>query len=113
MRCEWRVGEPANVGRGSGAVESIAADEAEVQNDAAQRTHPEAEGVQPGKGHIPRADHQRHKIVGESKQQRHADQENHSRAVHGEELIEQLRRNEVVVRDDELDADRRQLPGRR
>ena len=107
MRGERRVGEPADIGSAARAVEAASADEAEVQDDAAESAHPEAEGIEAREGHVARADHQRHKVIRKSEQQRHADEEDHRRAVHGEQLVEELRRNEVVVRDGQLDAHHR------
>ena len=103
-RGQRRIGKPANIGSAARSVQTAAADEAEVEDDAAECAHPEAEGVQPRKRHVARADHQRHQIVGEAEQNRHADQEDHGRAVHGEQTVERLRRNEMVVRDGQLDA---------
>ena len=58
----------------------------------------------PRESHVARADHQRHQIIREAEQHRHAHQEDHGRAVHGEQLVEGLRRDEMIVRDGQLDA---------
>ncbi len=100
QRC---VGEPADIGSAARSIQSASSDEAEVEDDAAQGTHPETEGIQPRKRHVARADHQGHEIVGEPEQQRHADQENHRRAMHGEQAVKGLRRNKMVVRNGQLD----------
>jgi len=60
-------------------------------------------GVEAGERHVPRADHQGHEVVGEAEHERHGDEEDHRRAVHGEDAVEGLRRDEVVVRADQLD----------
>ena len=56
---ERSVGEPADVGRAAGAVEAVGAEIAEVEQEAAERGDPEAEGVQTREGHVAGADHQR------------------------------------------------------
>ena len=104
LRGQRSISEPSDVGRTSRAVQSVAAEEAEIQEQSAQRGHPEAEGIQPRECHVARADHQRHQIVRKPEHQRHGDEEDHRRAVHGEHAIEDLRRNEIVVRPDELHA---------
>ena len=104
LRGERSIGEPSDVGSITCSVEAAAAEEAEVEEDAAERGQPEAEGIQPRKRHVSGADHQRHEIVRESKHKRHGDEEDHRRAVHREHAVEELRRNEVVVRRDELDS---------
>ena len=64
LRGQVGVAEPARVGR---RVEQ----EADVEEQAAQQEHPVAEGVEPGKRHVPRADLQRDEIVEEHRRQRH------------------------------------------
>src|SRR6202034_4252166 len=103
-RGERRVGEPADVGRGAGAVEAAAGEVAEVEQQAAESRYPEAESIEARKSHVARADHQRDKIVAEAKQDRHAYEEDHRGAVHGKEAIEGLRRDEVIVGNQKLDA---------
>ena len=95
LRGERRIGKPADVGRGARAVKSAAAEIAEVEQKAAERRDPEAESVQSRKRHVARANHQRNKIVAEAEENRHADEEHHRGAVHGEQPIEDLRRDEV------------------
>ncbi len=102
LRRERRVGEPANVGRRARPIQPISADEAEVQNDAAQRAHPEAEGIEAREGHVARADHQRHQIIRDSKDDGHGREEDHGRAMHGEHAIEGLGRNQMIVGDRQL-----------
>ena len=101
---ERSVGEPADVGRGARGVEAAAADVAEVEQQAGEGGDPEAEGVEAREGHVARADHQRDKIVAEAEEDGHAHEEDHGGAVHGEELVEDLRRDEVIVGHGELNA---------
>ena len=103
-RGERSVGPPANVGSAAGSIKSVAADKAEVKKNAGKSGEPEAEGIEAGKSHIARANHQGHEVVRKSKEHGHGDEENHRGAVHSEHLIEKLRRNEIVVRTDKLDA---------
>ena len=58
-RSEGRIGEPTYVWSAARAVKPIATEIAEVKENAAEGRDPEAEGVQPRKRHIARADHQR------------------------------------------------------
>ena len=62
-----------------------------------------------GKRHVARADHQRDKIVAEAEENRHADEEDHGGAVHGEQAVEDLRRDEVIVGNGELNAHQQRL----
>ena len=103
LRGQRRVGEPSHVRSVAGPIQSVAADKAEIEEQSAEGRHPEAEGVQTRKRHIARADHQGDQIVRESKHHRHGHEENHGRAVHREHPVEHLRRDEIVVRTNELD----------
>ena len=104
LRGERRIGKPADIRRRSRRIEAAAAKIAEVEQQAAKGRDPEAEGIEPRKGHVARADHQRDKIVAKAEQNRHADKEHHRRAVHGEQLVEDLRRDEVIVGHGQLNA---------
>ena len=99
-----RISPPGDIGRAAGSLQAHAADEAVVQHQAAQRGHPEAEGIHPGKGHIPGADHQGNQVIGKSDDQRHAHEKDHGGAVHGEDAVEDLRGEKVVVRHGQLNA---------
>ncbi len=108
LRGQGSVGEPADVRSVACSVKSVAADETEIEQQSAESRHPEAEGVQTRKRHIARANHQGNQVIRESKHHRHGDEEDHGGAMHGEHAVEHLRRDEVVVRTDQLDAhDRR------
>jgi hypothetical protein len=69
--------------------------------------HPVAEGVEAREGDVARADHQRHEVDGECLGDRHAEQEHHRRAAHGEELVVEIRPDEVALRPRELHAHHR------
>ena len=101
---EWSVSKPADVRRAAGTIKTVATDETEIQEQAAERGEPETPGVEAGKGHVARADHQRDKVIAEAEEYRHGDEENHGGAMHGEHAIESLRGNEMIVGNDELDA---------
>ncbi len=98
---EWRVREPSHCGRA--AIDS-AGGEAEIEHQAAENLHPEAERIEPRKGHVARANHQRHHVRREPDQQRHHHQEDHRGAMHRKELVEDLRAKEVVIWHSELHA---------
>ncbi len=109
---ERRVGKPTHIGRRSRGVKPASADIAEVEQKARERRDPEAEGVQPWKRHVARADHQRHQVVSKAEQDRHADEEHHRRSVHGKQLIEDLRRNKMIVGHGQLNAHQHRLNAR-
>ena len=109
LRGQRRVGKPSNVRSVAGAIESVAADKTEIEEQPAEGRHPEAESVQPRKRHIARANHQGNQVIRESKHQRHGHEENHGRPMHGEHPVEHLRRDEIVKRTDELDPHDRRL----
>src|SRR3974377_2126108 len=90
-RREWGISEPANIRSASCPKQPAASDKAEVQDDATERAHPEAPGIQPRKCHIASADHQGNEVVGESENERHGCEKNHRRAVHREHSVECLR----------------------
>ena len=94
---EGGVGEPAPVG---GARRG---EEARGHGDAAAQEQPVGEGVEPGEGHVGRADLQRHQVVGHAEPERAEEQEQHDAAVHGEELVVGLQAHEVVVGHRQLD----------
>ena len=75
-----------------------------VEGDAAEQQQPERERVQAREGHVAGADHQRHEVVGEARQHRHDEQEDHRGAVHGHEGVVGLRRDQRVVRLEQLEA---------
>ena len=104
LGCERRIGKPAHIRRRARAIQAIAANEAEVKQQPAEGGDPEAEGVEAGKGHVARADHQRDKVVAKAEENRHAHEEDHGGAVHGEHAIEDLGRDEVIVGHGQLDA---------
>jgi len=109
LRSQRRVGKPPHVGRVTRTVQSVGSYQAEIEKQAAESSHPEAESIQTWKGHVPRPNHEWNQIVCESEQDRHDHEEDHRGSVHGEHPIEHLRRNKVVVRADQLDADNRCL----
>src|SRR5262249_37062888 len=75
----------------------------------AEQRHPKAQGVEAREGHVPRPDHQRDEVVGHPDQDRHPHEEDHGGAVHREELVEGVRRQEVEARAQELPADQEGL----
>ncbi len=96
------IGKPTDVG-------SAAQEEAGVHEQAASQENPEAEGIQAREGDIARADHERHDVIEEGSIQRHDDQEDHDRTMHGEELVVEIRADDVLVGLSELDAHEHRL----
>ncbi len=99
---ERRVAEPARRRRAAG-------EQAEVQQEPAEREEPVAHRVQAREGHVARADHERHEVVGEADERRHHDEEDHRRAVHREDLVVGVGREEAPVRARELQAHEERL----
>ena len=74
-------------------------EEAGEHDAAADEVHPVARHVELGERHVGRADHQRHHVVAEAAdRQRHDAQEHHDRAVHGAELVVELRQHDAARR---------------
>jgi hypothetical protein len=99
---EWARGKrgirkPSDVRGIAGAVESVSAEEAEVEKQTSKYREPKTQSVQPGKSHIPCANHQRNQVCAEAKQDGHRDEEDHGGAVHREQAVENLRRHEMIV----------------
>ena len=80
-----------------------------VEDEAAGEVQPVGERVQLREGHVPRADLERHDVVGEACPQRHDDEEHHRRAVHREHLVVRLRGQQRVVGRRELRAHEQRL----
>ena len=75
------VGEPTEVRGAAGGGEP--ADD----HQAAEKIQPVGERIQPGERHIRCADLQRHHVVREGEHDRRGEQQQHDRAVHGEQLV--------------------------
>ena len=77
-------------------------EEAREDDEPAEEEEPVRERVQARERHVPRADHQRHEVVPEAREDRDDEEEDHRRAVHREELVVGVLGDEVVVRLREL-----------
>ena len=97
-----RVGKPPRSRR-------TARQNADVQQDSADWHHPIPEGVQSRESHVARAHLQRDDIIRQAEEHRHHDEKDHRRAVHGEQLIEGIRGDQLVVRDRQLQPDEKRL----
>src|SRR5260370_4388425 len=95
--CQRRVSEPAHIRRRTHAVKPVASKVTEVQQQTPKRRDPEAERIQPRKRHIARPNHQWDKVVAKAEQNRHADEENHRRAMHRKHSVEDLVRAKMMV----------------
>src|SRR5882724_2854390 len=60
---EGSISEPTDIRCAAGASHSLSTNQAEVEQQSAKHTQPETERVESREGQIPRADHERHKIV--------------------------------------------------
>jgi hypothetical protein len=78
-------------------------EQAGVEDDPAEQQQPEGQRVEPRKGHVPGADHQRDEVVAEPGHHRHDEQEDHRRPVNREQLVVVLRGDQRVVRNAELE----------
>ena len=92
------IGGPAEVG---GAARG---DEAGDRDRRAEQEQPEAQRVQPRERDVGRADLQRQHQVGEPEHDRGGVEQQHHRAVHGEQLVELLVGQELQPRQRELGA---------
>ncbi|CPT81947.1 Uncharacterised protein [Mycobacteroides abscessus] len=93
-----RVGGPAEVSGTTGG------DEAGDGDHRAEQEQPEREGVQTWERHVGGADLQRQHQVGEPEHDRGRVEQQHHRAVHGEQLVELLVRQELQSRQGQLGA---------
>ena len=89
---------PAEVGRAAGD------HEARGRGEAAEQVQPVPDGVEPRERDVGRADLQGHEVVGEAERDRGRVQQEHHRAVHGEQLIELLGGEELQAGLRELTA---------
>ena len=101
---ERRVSEPADIRRVAGTIEASAADKTEIKQQAAEGGQPETQRVEAREGHVASADHQRNQVGAEPEHERHGHKENHGGAMHREHAIENFGRNEVIVRDHQLNS---------
>ena len=84
-------------------------EERAVEDHAAEQQQPPREHVQARERDTARPDHQRHEVAREPGEDRHHGQEDHRRAVHGEELVVGRRVEERVVGRAELDPHQQRL----
>ena len=94
---ERHIGEPADI-------RPDIQHEGDPDHEAAEQIDVVREGVQPREGDVARADHERHEIDGKGLADGHAEEEHHRRAVHGEELVVEIRPDQVVLRLRQLQA---------
>src|SRR6202034_4127455 len=106
---QWGVRPPTHVRRASGAVQAASSEKAEIKKKRSQKRQPKTEGIQARKSHIARTDHQGHQVIGKSEQDGHGHKENHGRPMHGEHAVKDFRRNEIVVRMHQLNANDERL----
>ena len=87
-------------------------EEAGQQDQPAEGEHVVAQQVEPRERHVGRADLQRQQLVREPDEQRGGEQQQHDRAVHGEQLVVLLVGHDVLVRAEQLDPhEHRHHPG--
>jgi hypothetical protein len=79
---EGRVGEPAEGGGSAGG------EEASRRNEPTEEVEPVGKHVQAREGDIRRTDLQRHERIGEAREERCREEQQHDRAVHREQLVE-------------------------
>ena len=93
-----RVERPADVGR------AARGEEAGHRHQRAEQVQPVRERVQPRERDVGRADLQRQHQVGEREHDRRREEQQHDRAVHREQLVVLLRRQELHARTGQLGA---------
>ncbi len=97
---QGRVGHPSEVRR------PACREEPQQHRDGAAEIEPVGEGVEPGEGHVRRADLERNDVVGEpTKGEGPGEQVQHQAAMHREHLVVHVEAEQRVVRGDELGAD--------
>ncbi len=88
---ERSVGGPARLGRAAGD------EEARQHHDAAREVAPVARHVEAGEGHVRGADLEgQHEVAEAAHGERHHPEEHHDRAVHGAELVVELRQHHAA-----------------
>src|SRR5699024_3247609 len=90
--CQWLVHGPAEVSR------AARGEEAGQHQDTTGGGEPEAEGIQTREGHVRCTNLERNDVVSEAEHHRGAIQQQHDGAVHGEQLVELLRGQELHAR---------------
>ena len=73
-----------------------------MQKDPSERHEPEAECIEPRKGHVARSDLERQNVIHDTKKHWHGDEKNHRGAMHGEQPVVRVRANQRVVRHGQL-----------
>ena len=99
MQCQRGVERPASSGCATRLEERCA------EHDSSRNHQPEAEVVHAGESHVRRADLQWNHPVSKTHEGRHDGAEHHDEAVHGGELVEQLRVDQLQTRLKQLSAD--------
>ena len=87
--------------------------EAGIEEDAGAQIDPVGQRIQPRQRHVARAQQQRPEIVAEARQHRPGIEEDHRHAVHGEELVVLLRRQQMQVGTGQLQAEDQRLDAAR
>jgi hypothetical protein len=96
---ERRIHGPAHAGR------AARHEERQHQQGGGERQQPERPVVEPRERHVGRADHHRDLPVREADEHRHDRAEHHDQAVHGGELVEEIRVDELQPGREQLQAD--------
>ena len=91
LRAERGVAEPA-------AIRRHRPEDRHRDEDAAQQVDPVRKRVQSRKGDVTRTDLQRDQEVEERRRERHDGEEDHRRAMHREQLVVHVGRNELSIR---------------
>ena len=83
---------------------TVVGEEAQHEHASAEQEEPVRERVQARERHVRGADHERHEVVREARQDRDADEEHHRRAVDRDELVVAIRADYARVGLRELEA---------
>ena len=86
-----------------------AEEEGGVEEDPTEEEDPPGEGIEPGEGNVPGPDHQRQQVVHEGGTCGHHEEEDHRRAVHGEQGVVGPGGEELAVGLGELDPEEKGL----
>src|SRR5206468_3768366 len=101
-RSQRNVVEPAGI-------RTSVAQELKVNVEAAEEVEPVTDRIQPWKGNVARAHHQRNEIQSEPQHHRNREEEHHRGSVHREDLVVKVRVQYSVLGNRELQANEERL----
>ena len=105
--CQRRIRKPAHVRCRAGPCQPLPSQVAKVEQHTAKQRQPEPKGIQAWEGQITGPDHQGDEIVGQAQDDRHPEEKDHRRPMHGEQAVEHFWRHHLMVGKRQLPAHNR------